>query len=55
MKRMTRIFGTLLLVAVAVILTSCKDDEPGVPESVVSWTLALPETASIRTWASARN
>lgn len=46
MKKMTRIFGTLLLVAVAVILTSCKDDEPGVPESVVSWTLALPETAS---------
>ena len=43
---MTRIFGALLLVSAALILTSCKDDEPGIPESVVSWTLTLPETAS---------
>ena len=46
MKKMTRIFGVLLLVASAVILTSCKDDEPAIPESVVNWTLTLPETAS---------
>lgn len=46
MKKMTRIFGALLLVSAALILTSCKDDEPGIPESVVSWTLTLPETAS---------
>ena len=32
---MTRIFGALLLVSAALILTSCKDDEPGIPESVV--------------------
>ncbi len=45
MKRFQHFLSTMLVVAVALSLGACSNDNPPIPQSQVSWTLTLPDEA----------